>query len=422
MNAVASAVATHGAVAGLDPSPLWVAPFAALLLSIAVLPLAAPRFWHQRYPLVTLALAAPVIAWLSAVDPGRLLHTGGEYVAFICLLTALFIVSSGIAIEGGLRASPAGNALVLGLGAGLANLIGTTGASMLLVRPLLRANRHRPRAAHVFVFFIFIVSNLGGLLTPLGDPPLFLGYLQGVPFAWTFRLLPQWAFAVGTVLVIFVCVDATIARHEGAANPDAGPQPRGIRIRGRRNVPLLGAILLLVFLDSPLREIGMIVVALVSYQSTPEAVHDVNEFSLGPIREVAILFFGIFATMIPALALLERQGGELGLDQPLEFFWATGLLSSVLDNAPTYLTFLAAARGLGLPAEVGGTTSELLAAISCGAVMMGANTYIGNGPNFMVKAIVEEAGVVMPSFFGYVGWSAAVLLPVFALVTWIFFT
>ncbi len=416
MNAVTSAVTT-----GLDPAPLWVAPFAALLLSIAVLPLAAPRFWHRGYPLVVPALAAPVIVWLMAVDPGRLLHTGGEYVSFLCLLASLFVVSSGIAIEGGLKASPAGTALALGLGAVLANLIGTTGASMLLVRPLLRANRYRPRAAHVFVFFIFIVSNLGGLLTPLGDPPLFLGYLQGVPFAWTFRLLPQWAFAVGAVLAISFCVDAMIARREGAAVSGAGRESFGLRIRGRRNVPLLGAILLLVFLDSPLREIGMIVVALVSYQSTPEAVHDVNEFSLGPIREVAILFFGIFATMIPALALLERHGGALGLDQPLEFFWATGLLSSVLDNAPTYLTFLAAARGLGLPAEVGGTSGELLAAISCGAVMMGANTYIGNGPNFMVKAIVEEAGVTMPSFFGYIGWSAAVLLPVFALVSLIFF-
>ncbi len=439
---VAGSLVPTNAPGALDPSPLWVLPFVLLLLSIAVLPLAAPRFWQRRFALVSFALAVPVIAWLALVDPQRLSHTASEYASFICLLGSLFVISSGIAIEGGFAPTALGNTLVLGLGAVLANLIGTTGASMLLIRPLVRANRERARPAHVFVFFIFIVSNLGGLLTPLGDPPLFLGYLQGVPFTWTLRLLPIWAFSVGTVLGVFLLVDSFVRRNEpGAILPSAplpqsppgraagltckpaaiSPSRRQIEVRGRRNIVLLVGVVGLVFLDTPWRETGMVGLALLSFWMTPAAVHETNEFSIGPIREVAILFFGIFATMVPALALLERHGGEFGLNEPLEFFWATGLLSSVLDNAPTYLALLAAARGLGLPAEVAGVPADLLAAISCGAVLMGANTYIGNGPNFMVKAIVEEADIKMPDFFGYMAWSACVLLPVFALVSWLFF-
>jgi Na+/H+ antiporter NhaD/arsenite permease-like protein len=403
-------------------SPLWVLPFAALLLSIAFLPLLAGHFWHRRYPLVCLVLALPVIAYFTYVDPQRLTETALDYVSFMILLGALFVVSSGVALEGGISASPLGNTTYLAAGAVLANLIGTTGASMLLIRPLLRANQHRARVSHVFVFFIFVVSNIGGCLTPLGDPPLFLGYLEGVPFTWTMRLWPQWLTTVAIVLAIFFAVDTRVARteaHAGEGRNRAAPGP--LRLDGRHNLLYLAGVVACIFLDRPLRELGMLVMSLLSYQTTPERVHDRNEFTLEPIREVAILFAGIFATMIPALVVLEEHGRALGVVEPWQFFWATGLLSSFLDNAPTYLTFLSAGRGLGLPAEVVGVPAHILAAISCGAVFMGANSYIGNGPNFMVKAIVEQHGVEMPSFFGYMAYTAAILIPTFVLVTLLFF-
>jgi Na+/H+ antiporter NhaD/arsenite permease-like protein len=295
---------------------------------------------------------------------------------------------------------------------------------MLLIRPLIRANRHRPSAVHVFVFFIFLVSNVGGILTPLGDPPLFLGYLQGVPFTWTLRLIPHWLVATGTVLAIFVVFDSFVARRElvsPGSKIGAAPEAAPISLDGKRNLLFLLGIVVCVFVKPPLRELGMLVMALASYQLTPEIIHDANEFTLGPIREVAILFAGIFMTMVPALILLEHHGKNLGLHAPWHFFWASGALSSFLDNAPTYLTFLYAARGLGHPAEVAGVSQALLAAISCGSVFMGANSYIGNGPNFMVKAIVEENGIEMPTFLGYMVYSGAILIPTFVLVTLVFF-
>jgi Na+/H+ antiporter NhaD/arsenite permease-like protein len=408
--------------APLDLSLVWVIPFALLLLSIAIMPLMAAHFWHRRYPLVCLILALPVVAYFTYVDPHRLSETALDYVSFIILLGSLFVVSSGVVVEGGITASPLGNTMYLATGAVIANVIGTTGASMLLIRPLIRANKHRHRISHVFIFFIFLVSNVGGSLTPLGDPPLFLGYLEGVPFTWTFGLWREWVTAVSIVLAVFYVFDRIMARGETLADESYEVRTAGaLRLEGKRNLLYLAGIVVCVFIDRPLRELGMLAMALLSYQTTPESVHDRNEFTLGPIKEVAILFAGIFATMIPALVVLEQNGSRLGVDQPWEFFWATGLLSSFLDNAPTYLTFLSAARGLGLPGDVVGVPSHILAAISCGAVFMGANSYIGNGPNFMVKAIVEESGIQMPSFFGYMAYSVSILVPTFVIVTLLFF-
>jgi Na+/H+ antiporter NhaD/arsenite permease-like protein len=393
------------------------------LLSIALLPLFAGAFWSRFYPVVSLGLALPVIGYFSYRDPGHLLGTAADYVSFIVLLGSLYVTASGIFLEGGGAATPRRNAGFLAAGAVIANLIGTTGASMLLIRPLIRANRHRAKPIHVFVFFIFLVSNVGGVLTPLGDPPLFLGYLEGVPFSWTLRLIPQWLVATGTVLAIFVAYDSFVARGEPAspAGRGATPQAAPISLAGKRNLVFLLGVVVCVFLTAPLREIGMLAMALASYQLTPESIHDANEFTLGPIREVAILFAGIFMTMVPALILLEHHGKNLGLHAPWHFFWASGALSSFLDNAPTYLTFLYAARGLGHSAEVAGVPAALLAAISCGSVFMGANSYIGNGPNFMVKAIVEENGIEMPTFLGYMAYSGAILIPTFVVVTLVFF-
>jgi Na+/H+ antiporter NhaD/arsenite permease-like protein len=408
--------------APLDLSLVWVIPFALLLLSIAIMPLMAAHFWHRRYPLVCLILALPVVAYFTYVDPHRLSETALDYVSFIILLGSLFVVSSGVVVEGGITASPLGNTMYLATGAVIANVIGTTGASMLLLRPLIRANKHRHRISHVFIFFIFLVSNIGGSLTPLGDPPLFLGYLEGVPFAWTFGLWREWLTAVAIVLAVFYVFDRVMARGETLADESYEVRTAGaLRLEGKRNLLYLAGIVVCVFIDRPLRELGMLAMALLSYQTTPESVHDRNEFTLGPIKEVAILFAGIFATMIPALVVLQENGARLGVNEPWEFFWATGILSSFLDNAPTYLTFLSAARGLGLPGEVVGVPGHILAAISCGAVFMGANSYIGNGPNFMVKAIVEENGIEMPSFFGYMAYSVSILVPTFVIVTLLFF-
>jgi Na+/H+ antiporter NhaD/arsenite permease-like protein len=412
---------------------LWVTPFVLLLLAIATLPLAAGKFWARRYPLVCVGLSLPVVAYFTICNPHRLGETALDYASFMILLGSLYVVSSGIFLEGGMSSTPLGNTLYLATGALVSNVIGTTGASMLLVRPLIRANRHRGRsAAHVFVFFIFVVSNIGGSLTPLGDPPLFLGYLEGVPFTWTLRLWPMWLTTVTIVLAIFFlieCYATPVSAGEPASEPaDPGSEPTAgtaangaLVLQGKRNLWFLAGIVGCIFLDRPLREAGMVAMAILSYQITPEAVHDRNEFTLSPIREVAILFAGIFATMLPALVVLEQRSRTLGVDQPWEFFWMTGALSSFLDNAPTYLTFLSAGRGLGLGAEVVGVPAAILAAISCGAVFMGANSYIGNGPNFMVKAIVEENGIEMPGFFGYMLYSSLVLIPTFLIVTLIFF-
>jgi Na+/H+ antiporter NhaD/arsenite permease-like protein len=405
--------------------PLWsVLPFAGLLLSIALFPLISPDFWARHFGKVSLAFGAPMGAYFLFADPHELLHTGLEYVSFIILLGALFTISGGILLKGTMRGRPVVNCAFLGVGAVIANLLGTTGAAMLLIRPLLRANAHRKKKSHVFIFFIFVVANIGGSLTPIGDPPLFLGYLKGVPFFWTLKNLWYfWLLANSLVIGVFYLFDLRALRaeeaEEGGIEEGVGERVP-LSLEGAWNFLLLCVVIGAVFLPTPWREVAMTAAAGVSVWKTPKPIREKNEFTWHPIEEVAILFAGIFATMIPALLILKARGGELGVTQPWHFFWATGSLSSFLDNAPTYLTFLSLAQGLSGPADVVGVSAPLLKGISTGAVFMGANSYIGNAPNFMVKSIVEAAGVRMPSFLGYMAYSAAVLLPIFALVTWVF--
>jgi len=407
------------------PALGWTAPFVMMLLSIAVLPLAAPRLWESNAHKLGVAalLGLPVLLLYLRDDPSALVHTGRDYLSFIVLLGSLFVVSGGILATGDLEATPRTNTAFLAVGSVLASLIGTTGASVLLIRPLLSTNQERTNVAHTVVFFIFIVSNTGGCLTPLGDPPLLLGYLRGVPFTWTLRLLPHWLVVNGLLLAVYYLWDRRAhAREPVAAVVRDRTVLRPIRVSGKRNIPLLLAVIASVAaLPSPYREVVMLAVSAVSLAATPKGVHEANRFTFHAIAEVAALFAGIFLTMLPALQILHARGATLGLTTPRQFFWASGLLSSFLDNAPTYLTFLAVAQSLRLPAEVVGVTHEILAAISAGAVFMGANTYIGNGPNFMVRAIAEERGVRMPSFGGYMLYSGAVLIPCFVLVTLVFF-
>ena len=407
------------------PAVWWTAPFVAMLLCIAILPLLAPHFWESntRKLAVSALLGLPVLILYARHNPAALLHTAEEYFSFIVLLGSLFVVSGGILITGDLQATPRVNTAFLATGAVLASLIGTTGASVVLVRPLLSTNQERRHVAHTIVFFIFIVSNTGGCLTPLGDPPLFLGYLRGVPFTWTLRLWPHWLLVNGLLLLVYYLWDRRAhAREPRPAVARDRAQIRPLRVSGRGNVGLLVLVVASVaLLPSPAREVAMLALSAISLKTTAKAVHESNRFTFRPIAEVAALFAGIFLTMLPALEILHARGASLGLTTPRQFFWATGLLSSFLDNAPTYLTFLAVAQSLGLPAEVVGVTHEALLAISAGAVFMGANTYIGNGPNFMVRAIAEERGVPMPSFGGYMLYSGAVLIPCFVLVTLLFF-
>jgi Na+/H+ antiporter NhaD/arsenite permease-like protein len=412
--------------------PLWsVVPFAGLLLSIALFPLFAPSPWARHYAKVCLAFSVPVVSFFLLRAPRELLHAVLEYASFLILLASLFTISGGVLLRGTLRGSAGVNCGILAVGAVLANVFGTTGASMLLVRPLLRANAHRRRAAHVVVFFIFVVANIGGSLTPIGDPPLFLGYLRGVPFLWTLRAMGLlWASACALVIGVFYLVDRRALVLETVAETDGGATGAAVvsaearvplSIEGKINLPLLMVVIGAVFLPTPWREIAMVSAAGVSVWKTPAKVREENEFTWYPIEEVAILFAGIFATMIPALLILKARGAELGVATPAHFFWATGALSSFLDNAPTYLTFFSLAQGVGGAKTVAGVSAPLLQAISAGAVFMGANSYIGNAPNFMVKAVAEEAGVRMPSFFGYMAWSCGILLPIFALLTLLFF-
>ena len=412
--------------------PLWsVVPFAGLLLAIALLPLFAPSLWVRHYAKVCLAFGVPVAGFFLLRAPRELLHTVLEYASFIILLASLFTISGGILLRGTLRGSAGVNCAILAVGAVLANVFGTTGASMLLIRPLLRANAHRHRKAHVVVFFIFVVANIGGALTPIGDPPLFLGYLRGVPFFWTLRAMGLlWAVACALVIGVFYLVDRRALALDTVAGEGGGGPVRAaasgearvpLSIEGKINLPLLMVVIGAVFLPTPWREVAMAGAAVVSAWKTPAKVRGENEFTWHPIEEVAILFAGIFATMIPAVLILKARGAELGVVTPAHFFWATGALSSFLDNAPTYLVFFSLAQGLGGAQTVAGVSAPLLQAIGAGAVFMGANSYIGNAPNFMVKAIAEEAGVRMPSFFGYMAWSCGILLPIFALLTLLFF-
>lgn len=410
----------------MNAPPIYtVLPFVAMLVAIAVCPLAIPHWWesNRNKLIVAAVLGAPILVMYLARRPGALVSMVEEYVSFIILLAGLFVISGGVLMRGDLEATPLTNAGFLALGAVLASFIGTTGASMLLIRPLLQTNRGRTRIKHTIIFFIFIVSNIGGMLTPLGDPPLFLGYLQGVPFTWTFRLWAPWALMVAALLVTYFVWDSVLhAREPIAVLKRERLEVKPLRILGTLNgLGLAGVVLAVAFLHEPWREATIVGLAVVSMWRTPQEIRRANGFTWYPMIEVAVLFFGIFLTMVPALELLRVRGGELGVREPWQFFWATGMLSSFLDNAPTYLTFLALGQGLGLPAEVVGVPHVVLAAISVGAVAMGANSYIGNAPNFMVKAIAEESGVTMPSFFGYMAYSGAVLIPLFVLVTFLFF-
>jgi Na+/H+ antiporter NhaD/arsenite permease-like protein len=434
--------------------PVWTAlPFVVFLLTIALMPLLAPHLWHtnRNRALITAPFALLIVGylvWINQATAGRsvaeLEHRLKEYGSFIILLTALYVVSGGIVLGGRFRPTPFTNASFLAVGSLLANLIGTTGASMLLIRPILQINKPRQHTSHLPIFFIFLVSNLGGVLTPLGDPPLFLGFLQGVPFEWTLRLWPEWLLANGLVLAVFLVWDLLAWRREEVP-PGADAPGSPALVQGWVNLPLLCAILLLVLYQSPhiarmtadwlarffacpdltllwpAAEIGMLVVAGLSLLLTPGGLRAVNEFSWAPIAEVAILFLGIFVTMTPVLAMLHVHGPAFGISDPWQYFWITGTLSSFLDNAPTYLTIGTLAASPNDLAWLAHNRPAVLEAISCGAVFMGANTYIGNGPNFMVKAIADEAGYRTPSFFGYLLYSSLILLPIFGVITVLFF-
>ncbi len=451
-------VSAHAAeIQGGQLSVFWGIPFAGILLSIAILPLVAPAFWHHHFGKVSaawsLAFLVPfaILFGFSAMTVSLVHVMLAEYIPFILLLTALYTVAGGIFVRGNLHGSPLLNTGILALGAVLASVMGTTGASMLMIRPLIRANDNRKHSAHIVVFFIFIVSNAGGSLTPLGDPPLFLGFLKGVDFFWTVRhIFPETLFLVGSLLAIFFMLDGWYYRSEGVLPRDPTPDTHRFGIEGAANFWLLGVVVALVLvsgiwkpgvvftiagtemgLPGLVRDFGLIVVTLVSLRITPVKVHADNQFSWGPMQEVAKLFVGIFLTMIPVIAMLRAglQGPFAaivsavtrpdGQPDPAMYFWASGLLSSFLDNAPTYLVFFNTAGGN--PAVLMTGLATTLAAISAGSVFMGANSYIGNAPNLMVKAIAEERGVKMPSFFGYMAWSGAVLIPLFIIMTLIWF-
>lgn len=414
-----------------SPSYWTPAGFAAMLLAIAITPLAAPKFWKKNLNklIVTLIIAIPFAIYIITRDWRALAYEMHEYLSFMLLLASLFIISGGIFLHGNIRSTPRNNTLMLGLGAILASFIGTTGASMLMVRPLIASNSERKFVMHTIIFFIFLVANIGGSLTPLGDPPLFVGYLRGVPFLWTLRLWKVWLPACAIILFIYYLTDRRFwSRESEEAKRLEEKYQLPLKINGKINFLWLAAIIAIIFftLPSPYRELAMVTVTALSWFTTPKGVREGHHFTFHPIIEVAILFFGIFVTMVPALQLLKLHGAEMGITSPWQFFWATGILSSFLDNTPTYLVFLSLAEGLNLPPEVvlhsgAGISNAILLAISAGAVFMGANTYIGNGPNFMVKAIAEENSIKMPSFFGYMLWSVGILTPVFILLTFIFF-
>jgi Na+/H+ antiporter NhaD/arsenite permease-like protein len=411
---------------------LLIVPFVLILLAIALLPLLVPHWWeyNSNKALVALILGAPVAGYLllqGEVGWHRLQHTLLEYVEFMVLLGSLYIISGGIALRGDLQATPVVNGCFLGLGALLANIMGTTGASMLLIRPLLQTNAERRYVAHTVVFFIFLVSNIGGCLTPLGDPPLFLGYLRGVPFTWTLSLWPVWLTMVVMLLVVYGVWDTIMhARESPQALQLDRTHVEPLRLQGSINFLFLGLVVTAVALvPAPWRMLLMLAATGGSLLLGETAARHANQFTYAPMIEVAVLFLGIFLTMAPALEFLDQHGASLGVNTPARFFWVTGAFSAFLDNAPAYVTFFEAARAqanltLGGP-TVAGVPDIWLKAISLGAVFMGANSYIGNGPNFMVKAVAEEAGIKMPSFFGYMIYSGLILMPLFVGITLLVF-
>ena len=451
--------------------PLWsIIPFVGMLLSIAIFPLVKGEWWetHQLHVAVVWSLLFLVpftVVYGFDETAYQLMETVIlDYIPFIVLLLGLYIVSGGIHIAGSIAGTPRNNVILLLIGTLLASWVGTTGAAMLLIRPVLRANAWRRNKTHIVVFFIFLVANIGGCLTPLGDPPLFLGYLRGVPFFWTLgNIWPLLILNTAVLLVVFYILDSRLAKKEGQEGEESlelterAAERVKIRIEGAHNIIFLAIIIIAVILNGAIPQmdafldpqgrvfgidlhphvhlgfqyflqIGLILVAAVlSMATTKKELRKSNNFEWAPIAEVAKLFIGIFITMIPALALLRANGASLGIDSPITFFWATGALSSFLDNSPTYVVFLTTAGALGsadpsaIITTVGNVAPQLLLAISAGAVFMGAMTYIGNAPNFMVKSIAERAGVKMPSFFGYLGWSCAILVPVFLIDTLLFF-
>ena len=448
----------HPTIPGPELSAVWVIPFACMLLSIAIMPLAIPHIWHHHFGKIAvfwgLAFLVPCFAVYGAqVAIYELLHALLlEYVPFIILLFALFTVAGGVRLKGSLVGTPVVNTGILAVGTVLASWMGTTGAAMLLIRPLLRANAHRRYRVHSVVFFIFLVANIGGSLTPLGDPPLFLGFLKGVSFFWTTaNLFLKTLLMVVALLAIFYVVDKALYKKEGspvpAVDPDAPKEKLGLD--GSINLFFLllivGAVLVSGLLQlgpaitiygvtiegqNLLQVISLLSIAGLSWAFTSKQCRELNEFSWAPIEEVAKLFLGIFVSMIPAIAILRAgtDGALAGVinmvfheGQPVNamFFWLTGALSSFLDNAPTYLVFFNTAGGDA--AHLMTDMASTLAAISAGAVFMGANTYIGNAPNFMVRSIAEERGVPMPSFFGYMMWSVGILVPLFIVLTFLFF-
>ena len=443
---------------GATMSLLWALPFAGILLCIATGPLFFPHVWEHHYGKIAAGWSVLVIVPLLAMfgfntAVGAVLHTMLlEYMSFIILLFALFTISGGILVSGNLRGTPMVNSAILLIGALLASVVGTTGASMILIRPIIRANDNRRHNVHVIVFFIFLVSNIGGSLTPLGDPPLFLGFLRGVDFFWTTtHMLAPTALVGLIVLGVFFVLDSWLYKREEAQPHIVDPTPESrIRLRGLVNLPLLGGVIAAILmsgiwkpgieftiqgvhleLQNLLRDAIILVLALVSLVVSSKEFREANGFNWGPILEVAKLFAGIFVCIIPVIAIL--QAGLDGAFAPLvslvtaadggpndvAYFWMTGLLSSFLDNAPTYIVFFEMAGGD--PQVLMTTMSRTLVAISAGAVFMGANTYIGNAPNFMVYAIARSQGINMPSFFGYMAWSGVVLLPIFVLVSFVFF-
>jgi Na+/H+ antiporter NhaD/arsenite permease-like protein len=479
-----AALAGEGGEAVREAPPAMIIPFVLLLVAIAVIPFISKHWWERWYPAVSIGLGTVTLLYYVLVlgNTGRMLHTGMEYLSFIALIGSLFVVAGGILIRIRGRSTPVRNLILLGIGAVVSNIVGTTGASMILIRPFLRVNRYRIKPYHV-VFFIFIVSNMGGALTPIGDPPLFLGYLRGIPFFWVAEhLLVKWTIGIVFVIAVFYFLDRREflklpphVRHTALHEEEEG------EVSGMHNVVFLLVILGAVFVTDPpfLREGLMIAAGAGSYLTTRKRIHEMNDFNFIPVKEVAILFVGIFLTMVPALDWLEAHAASIGLSSPGQFYWGTGTLSVFLDNAPTYLNFLTATYGLFVNPEIVGAVQRLVAehgaglntligahgeeiratvvtlmkyhgdlvaagnvsfeeiatayiignhniylqAVSIAAVFFGACSYIGNGPNFMVKSIADQAGVDMPSFGGYiVRYTLPVLVPMLLLLWFFFFS
>lgn len=450
-----------------DQLPLWsMIPFAGMLLSIAIFPIVKPHWWEKNMLWVALFwsfvfLVPFVFAYGMDETIYQLIHTVVlDYVPFLLLLFALYAVAGGIVLKGSLVGTPKLNTVILAIGTVLASVIGTTGAAMVLIRPLIRANEFRKRKMHTIIFFIFLVCNIGGALTPVGDPPLFMGFLRGIPFFWTtIHLMPLYLFTSVVLLVIYYIVESKKYKQDladGCAQPEHSGEK--LHIEGLHNLLFIALILFAVVLSGTLaqspafqtadggvkglhlysyhghdlvatwpniiKDVLLLVAAFLSMKTTKKEIREFNNFNWGAIEEVAKLFIGIFITMIPALAILGARGASLGLHSEWQFFWSTGMLSGFLDNTPTYLVFLTTAAAMGaaegLVTAIGVVEVPILIAVSAGAVFMGALSYIGNAPNFMVRSIAEESNIKMPSFFGYMKWSFGILVPLFLLDTLIF--